>query len=307
MIKTFANFDNKNKENKLDIDKFKNRHLFICAILVFIITIAFGNNTLSVWAMGNPNIECPTELIAKFEWDCSGNVDIDDDDSKDDKDSKDDDNSKDDKDSKDDDGCSNGWVFNGSADNANVVTILDNSDIFVQWSSAQEICSIIIKGGPNAVTLEPEAGLESFGFTGSFDNSELPKVGKGKNTPDLSNIQFCACSTTLITLVSFVVDIDRSGNVVLLWKTEAEIDNAGFNIWRSEDDGAKYVKINGSMIAAKGGSAWGADYSFKDKDVETGHEYSYLLEDLELDGDSALHGPIFITVDDKKRSRLIRR
>ena len=72
---------------------------------------------------------------------------------------------------------------------------------------------------------------------------------------------------TVIALASFTAD-SGNGSVKLLWKTETELDNAGFNIYRSETADGKYVKLNSALIPAKGSATQGASYEFIDKDVQ---------------------------------------
>lgn len=94
---------------------------------------------------------------------------------------------------------------------------------------------------------------------------------------------------TLVTLESFIA-IPGNGKVTLQWATASEIDNAGFNIYRSEA-GGEYVQINSDIIAAKGGATEGAAYIFVDENVQNRTKYSYKLEDLDLSGKSTMHEP----------------
>jgi hypothetical protein len=81
----------------------------------------------------------------------------------------------------------------------------------------------------------------------------------------------------------------------LQWSTEAEIDNAGFNIYRAESEYGNYIKINSSLVPAQGSSTHGASYEFVDKDVQNRKTYCYKLEDIDLDGTSTMHGPVNAT------------
>jgi len=74
----------------------------------------------------------------------------------------------------------------------------------------------------------------------------------------------------------------------LRWTTESEIDNAGFNIWRTEG----FKKVNERMIPADGSPTDGAEYDFVDNWVINGKRYFYLLEDVDLAGISTFHGPV---------------
>jgi hypothetical protein len=99
---------------------------------------------------------------------------------------------------------------------------------------------------------------------------------------------------TLITISSFTATPSNRA-IILEWITESEIDNAGFNIYRSEPENGDYVKINDSLIAAEGSPTQGATYQFIDKDVKNRKAYYYKLEDIDLNGKSTIHGPVSAT------------
>jgi hypothetical protein len=96
---------------------------------------------------------------------------------------------------------------------------------------------------------------------------------------------------TLIELVSFSAQpLHRA--VRLTWATEAEIDNAGFNLYRAESEDGQYVKINDALIPAEGSSVQGASYEFVNKNVKNRKTYYYKLEDIDGSGQSTFHGPV---------------
>jgi len=99
---------------------------------------------------------------------------------------------------------------------------------------------------------------------------------------------------TLITLVSFTAEPGNK-NIWLIWETSSEIDNAGFNLYRSESRYKNYVRINRELIPAKGSSIKGAAYVFTDNNVQNGKPYYYKLEDIDTSGVSTLHGPVKAT------------
>ncbi len=97
------------------------------------------------------------------------------------------------------------------------------------------------------------------------------------------------CSyVTAITLTSFTVTTLQN-EILIEWKTDMELDNAGFNIWRSEEVDGEYIKINDSLIQAEGSDY---QYSFADNAVVKGKTYYYKLEDIDLNGVATLHGPV---------------
>ncbi|MCL6582027.1 MAG: right-handed parallel beta-helix repeat-containing protein [bacterium] len=100
---------------------------------------------------------------------------------------------------------------------------------------------------------------------------------------------------TLITLDQFSAALQGSA-VVITWTTLSEINTAGFNLWRAQEDGGEYVKINPVPIGAEGGSSLAAEYSYLDNMVSPATRYYYQLEEVDSTGISTFHGPIFLDV-----------
>ena len=104
---------------------------------------------------------------------------------------------------------------------------------------------------------------------------------------------------TYIELASF--EAKASGRSILItWETGAEIDNAGFDLYRVEaGDRTTPRRINERMIPAKGSPAAGASYEFIDADVRPGVTYSYYLLDVGTDGTATTHGPVSARVPER--------
>jgi hypothetical protein len=110
-----------------------------------------------------------------------------------------------------------------------------------------------------------------------------------------SNPQLIISSTaTLINLTSFTAT-PKFSKVIIQWSTEAETDNAGFNLYRSEAEDGEYIKINNSLIPAQGSPTQGASYEFVDTAVKNRKTYYYKLEDIDLSGNSTFHGAVSAT------------
>jgi hypothetical protein len=100
--------------------------------------------------------------------------------------------------------------------------------------------------------------------------------------------------STLIELSSFTAD-GFNRKVLIAWSTASEIDNSGFNILRAESQSGPFSKINDSLISAQGSPTMGASYEFVDEDVKNRKTYYYKLEDIDLNGQSTMHGPVSAT------------
>ena len=104
-------------------------------------------------------------------------------------------------------------------------------------------------------------------------------------------------TTTPPTVVSLIDFNATPGNriVTLTWSTASEIDNAGFNLYRAESEDGEYIKINDSLILLEGSPTQGASYEFTDTDAQNRKTYYYKLEDIDLNGQSTMHGPVSAT------------
>ena len=90
--------------------------------------------------------------------------------------------------------------------------------------------------------------------------------------------------TTLpVTLSSFIA-ISTDSAVILKWRAESEVDNLGWDIYRSEKKDGKFVKINDELVPGAGNSATFNTYQFMDKTAIKGRQYYYYLEDVDIAG-----------------------
>ena len=122
----------------------------------------------------------------------------------------------------------------------------------------------------------------------SSDGAKLVAVATGAGGGDI----WTGVDATLsIDLASFDAVPTASG-IALKWTTGTEIDNAGFNLWRSDTAGGDYSRITASIIPAEGNSFTGASYAYEDFDVVKGQTYNYKLQDVDRSGISAFHGPV---------------
>jgi hypothetical protein len=97
---------------------------------------------------------------------------------------------------------------------------------------------------------------------------------------------------------SFTANGCEDGKVLLEWRTGLEVDNLGFNVYR--DVKGKRTRVNSQMLA---GSALmvgagtklmsGRSYAWPD-DSPGGKDARYWLEEVDLNGRSAWHGPVSV-------------
>lgn len=100
--------------------------------------------------------------------------------------------------------------------------------------------------------------------------------------------------STLVNLSSFTAT-PRVLKTILKWTTDSEIDNAGFNIYRADFKGGPFTQINTELIPAQGSPMQGTSYEYQDAGLQNRKTYFYELEDIDLNGNSTMHGPVSAT------------
>ena len=87
-----------------------------------------------------------------------------------------------------------------------------------------------------------------------------------------------------VELAGFSVSRNDAGAVVLTWTTESEVDNAGFNLRRSERRDGSFTLVNAALIAGAGTTGERQTYTFTDTSAKPGVEYYYQLEEVSFAG-----------------------
>lgn len=88
-----------------------------------------------------------------------------------------------------------------------------------------------------------------------------------------------------VQLSQFRPDLTEAGTVVIQWTTESEIDNAGFNVLRSQTRMGEFKRINAQLIPGAGTTAERNTYTWTDTTAKPNVVYYYQIEDVSLDGE----------------------
>ena len=75
-----------------------------------------------------------------------------------------------------------------------------------------------------------------------------------------------------------------TGQVVITWATQSELNNAGFFIKRSQQRDGEFKVINATMIAGAGTTSEKQTYTYTDTTAQPNIVYYYQIEDVSLDG-----------------------
>ena len=77
----------------------------------------------------------------------------------------------------------------------------------------------------------------------------------------------------------------EDGKVTIRWTTESELDNAGFNILRSETRSGEYTQVNAELIEGAGTTGERNTYKWVDQTAKPGVVYYYQIEDVSFAGE----------------------
>jgi len=190
----------------------------------------------------------------------------------------------------------------GSRNNATMITYWDGDPTGVNYNDMDGQVNLTDGGGADGdfyIGALNDQGNSSNLYDGKIDEVRFAKVELDANwiKTTYNNIYepetfyTIGGGTTLVMLSHFrATSLDSA--VLLEWATETELDNEGFNLWRSEEKEGEYVQINPYFIPARDDAGFGAEYSFTDYEVTNGVIYYYKLEDIDIYGKSTFHGPV---------------
>ncbi|MGD9900326.1 MAG: FlgD immunoglobulin-like domain containing protein, partial [Calditrichaceae bacterium] len=125
----------------------------------------------------------------------------------------------------------------------------------------------------------------------------------GQGTPELLRVLIYGemdDASLPVSLTKFSISPEKHSNL-LTWQTASEINNLGFNIYRSvsmnhaDQMSDAFAKINTKIIPGAGTSSYSHDYQFEDKNIESARTYWYYLEDISISGEITLHDTLRVT------------
>lgn len=172
-----------------------------------------------------------------------------------------------------------------------------SSGTFKPTNIAESTTEIFPAPGPGAV---PESQVAFSVFNGTNPNGTWHLWIKDDTSGDGGSISGGWCLTiyqggTLARFSSASATASDDGQVSLKWKTDYEVDNLGFNVYR--DEGGTRTRVNkqiiaGSAFVAGPGTVMAAGHNYKWTDNTSNPNAQYWIETLDINGGSIWHGPV---------------
>ena len=105
------------------------------------------------------------------------------------------------------------------------------------------------------------------------------------NRSDMGTPGYRAGGPLPVSLSKFRPERLETGEIVVRWVTESELNNAGFNILRSDARDGEFTKVSTALIAGQGTTSERTAYEWKDTSAKPNVTYYYQIQDVSLDGD----------------------
>ncbi|HNT52535.1 MAG TPA: FlgD immunoglobulin-like domain containing protein, partial [Candidatus Syntrophosphaera sp.] len=96
-----------------------------------------------------------------------------------------------------------------------------------------------------------------------------------------------------VALSSFTAAITNQNFVKLSWTTQSEINVAGYYLYRSTNNELSDALVVSPLIPAQNNPTQ-QTYSFTDSEIYSHGTYYYWLQNVDLDGTDAYHGPVTV-------------
>ncbi|MCF7793267.1 MAG: SBBP repeat-containing protein [Candidatus Cloacimonetes bacterium] len=189
-----------------------------------------------------------------------------------------------------------------------------STDIFVTrlLNDLSEISLSTFIGGSNedrgiSLCFDANDNLYVAGYTGSSD-FPVSSGAYDESFNSMADVVLCKITDDLtlpVTLSSFT-GIIENGLPTLNWTTESELENLGWNVYRSEYETGledNSIKLNNILIPGMGTVSVPTEYSYVDEQpVQNVGLHYYWLESVSNSGDLEIYGPVSI---DLSNSNLI--
>ncbi len=129
----------------------------------------------------------------------------------------------------------------------------------------------------------PRSGIERRGWHRAIDAVRLTRGIYYGHSTDLGTPGYRRGKPLPVELSQFSAKFVKDA-VVINWTTESELNNAGFNIFRSTSPTKNFHRINAELIQGAGTTGKRTKYEFVDKTAKPNVSYYYRIEDVDLSG-----------------------
>ena len=132
-----------------------------------------------------------------------------------------------------------------------------------------------------------KTGVNEGGWIRSDEDARLSRMHSSTyygHASDIASPGQTVGSILPVSLSKFRPERLDNGSIRIVWITESELNNAGFNILRSEKRDGEFKQINTKLIAGQGTTSERTTYTYTDPSAKPNVVYYYQIQDVSLDG-----------------------
>jgi hypothetical protein len=189
------------------------------------------------------------------------------------------------------------WTYNGG----------DIESARVQPGSAADTAGweVVSESSNQVVFGNPDTPLAS-GFVGGFVIVGSATSFQGDGQWVCHDRSGLVDGPLMVELSGFTAYYDAPKfQVTLKWRTDSEINNLGFDVYRGESLDGTFTKVNQTHIPGAGTDGTPHSYRFIDENVEVGKTYYYYLEDISYNGVRGHSHVIRVKVDPTGKLKVV--
>jgi len=129
--------------------------------------------------------------------------------------------------------------------------------------------------------------------TSPFNDFEAVDLSSGDQTDLYFGYQY---PVPTLAIVSSFRAYEDGGEISVEWETAAEIGTVGFYLYRKDEAGNKYVRLNQKLLPGLLVSPQGGTYRYVDETAMPGKTYTYKLVEVEATGKRRSYGPFTMSL-----------
>ena len=130
----------------------------------------------------------------------------------------------------------------------------------------------------------PRSGLKRRGWRRAYDTKRLVAGLYYGHQSDLGTPGYRRGKPLPVELSHFSARFEKT-RVVIRWTTASELNNAGFNILRSDSRDGEFTQVNEDMIQGNGTTGQRSTYQWVDITAKPHAVYYYRIEDVSFAGE----------------------
>lgn len=165
-------------------------------------------------------------------------------------------------------------------------TIGSETDVTV---TIDEVAGIQFNGASANVSGQSNSGQDQVMDAETLNDNSFTAYTSAENSEE-----FGGSAPLPITLESLSISSTATGAAELIWVTLTEIENSGFEIYRSNSTSSSEWKLL-AFVPGNGNSTKRITYSYRDEKLEEAGSYLYKLVQIDYDGTETVYGELEFT------------